>query len=195
MSTRSLFSRLRRFRDETDGNVTIEFVLAMPILFWAFMASFVFYDGYRQSTVNLKAAYTIGDLISRETEEINDNYIDSMHNLLTMMVDSASSGDVDLRISVVRWDEADDRYYVDWSANRGFSEELADANVMELETRLPVMPDNERVILIETNNLFRPLFRVGLDDIDLENFVFTRPRFVSQVVWEVNDVDDGTGES
>lgn len=191
----ALFARLRRFRDETDGNVTIEFVLAMPILFWAFMASFVFYDGYRQSTVNLKAAYTIGDLISRETEEINDNYIDSMHNLLTMMVDSASSGDVDLRISVVRWDEDDDRYYVDWSANRGFSEELANANVMELETRLPVMPDNERVILIETNNLFRPLFRVGLDDIDLENFVFTRPRFVSQVVWEVNDVDDGSGES
>ncbi|GHF68261.1 TadE/TadG family type IV pilus assembly protein [Seohaeicola zhoushanensis] len=178
----SFKNRLRAFRDDTSGNVTVEFVLAMPILFWAFMASYVFFDGYRQSAVNLKAAYTVSDLISRETEAINDNYIDSMLRLMELMTRTPS--DVDLRVSVIRWDEDESRYYLDWSANRGFPAALTNSNISDIEARLPVMPDNERVILVETNNVFVPLFNVGLDDINLANFVFTRPRFVSQVVWE-----------
>lgn len=107
-----------------------------------------------------------------------------MLNLLQLMTDASSSGDVTMRISVIRWDQDDDRYYLDWSANRGFSEELTNANLNDLKDRLPTMPDNERVILVETNNVFVPLFNIGMDDINLSNFVFTRPRFVSQVPWD-----------
>ena len=184
MLTRLLKSRFKRFAQDNSGSITVEFVLAMPILFWSFMAAYVFFDGYRQSAVNLKAAYTISDLVSRETSFIDDDYIDSMLNLLQLMTDASSSGDVTMRISVIRWDQEDDRYYLDWSANRGFSEELTNANLNDLKDRLPTMPDNERVILVETNNVFVPLFNIGMDDINLSNFVFTRPRFVSQVPWD-----------
>ncbi|MCB1342393.1 MAG: pilus assembly protein [Pseudooceanicola sp.] len=186
-----LKNRLRAFWSDTSGNVTIEFCLAMPILFWTFMASYVFFDGYRQSAINLKAAYTISDLVSRETGTINDAYIDSMQNLLELMTRTPS--DVDLRISVIRWDAVDDRYYLDWSANRGFLNALTDNNIGDIEAKLPVMPDNERVILVETNNVFVPLFNVGLEDINLSNFVFTRPRFVSQIVF--TGTQDGSNES
>lgn len=197
MLIQRLKSRAAAFWEDTSGVVTLEFALAMPILFWSFMASYVFFDGYRQSTVNLKAAYTISDLISRETETIDNNYIDSMVNLMEMMTRTPS--DVDLRVSVIRWDEDDDRYYLDWSANRGFLNELTNNNIGDIEDKLPTMPDNERVILVESRNTFVPLFNVGLDDIYLDNFVFTRPRFVSQVVFEgMNNGsneghDDGTG--
>ena len=184
MLTRLLKSRFKRFAQDNSGSITVEFVLAMPILFWSFLAAYVFFDGYRQSAVNLKAAYTISDLVSRETSFIDDDYIDSMLNLLQLMTDASSSGDVTMRISVIRWDQDDDRYYLDWSANRGFSEELTNANLNDLKDRLPTMPDNERVILVETNNVFVPLFNIGMDDINLSNFVFTRPRFVSQVPWD-----------
>lgn len=184
MLTRLLKSRFKRFAQDNSGSITVEFVLAMPILFWSFMAAYVFFDGYRQSAVNLKAAYTISDLVSRETSFIDDDYIDSMLNLLQLMTDASSSGDVTMRISVIRWDQDDDRYYLDWSANRGFSEELTNANLNDLKDRLPTMPDNERVILVETNTVFVPLFNIGMDDINLSNFVFTRPRFVSQVPWD-----------
>ena len=184
MLTRLLKSRFKRFAQDNSGSITVEFVLAMPILFWSFMAAYVFFDGYRQSAVNLKAAYTISDLVSRETSFIDDDYIDSMLNLLQLMTDASSSGDVTMRISVIRWDQDDDRYYLDWSANRGFSEELTNANLNDLKDRLPTMPDNERVIRVETNNVFVPLFNIGMDDINLSNFVFTRPRFVSQVPWD-----------
>jgi hypothetical protein len=149
------------------------------------MACYVFFDGYRQSALNLKAAYTISDLISRETEGINDAYIDSMVEVMRLMTRATSR--VDVRISVIRWDEGDDRYYLDWSANRGYATELTNDNIRDIEAQLPVMPDNERVILVETNNVFVPLFSVGLDNINLDNFVFTRPRFVSQLVWETPD--------
>ena len=142
MTFKLLKARFKAFAEDTSGNVTVEFVLAMPILFWTFMASYVFFDGYRQSANNLKAAYTISDLISRETATINDAYIDSMLELLTLMTRTPS--EVDLRISVIRWDAADDRYYLDWSENRGFPAELTNANITDIEDKLPVMPNNER---------------------------------------------------
>ncbi|SFT49597.1 TadE/TadG family type IV pilus assembly protein [Sedimentitalea nanhaiensis] len=176
-----LIRRLRAFADDTRGSIIVEFVIAIPFIFWSFMASYVYFQGYQQSASNLKAAYTISDLISRETSDINDAYIDSMVNLFDMMTRTPSNSS--MRITVIRWDGPDNRYYVNWSANRGFPAELTDANVSDLADRLPTMPDNEIVILVETNNEFEPLFKIGLNDLVLENFVFTRPRFVDQIKW------------
>ncbi len=181
MSKFSIRSVLARFRDDTRGSVTVEFVLAMPFVFWSFMATFVYFDGYQQSASNLKAAYTISDLISRETAEINDEYIDSMVRLFDLMTHTPT--DSTMRVTVIRWDEPDNRYYVNWSANRGFPNDLTNDNVADLAHKLPNMPDNEIVILVETNNVFVPLFRIGMDNIELENFVFTRPRFVDNIPW------------
>lgn len=171
----------RSFLSETDGSVTVEFLLIMPFLFWAFMASYVYFDGYRQSTLNVKAAYTISDLISRETAAINDDYIDSMVELMEAMIRSRSQ--VRMRVSVIRWDEEDDRYYVDWSAARGFVNERTDETISHIRNQLPAMPDDERVILVETANTFVPLYNIGMSNKSLQNIVFTRPRFAPQVVW------------
>lgn len=182
MFDNALIRAFRKFRDDTDAAVTLEFVLVMPFLFWAFMATYVFFDGYRQSNVNLKAAYSISDVISRETNAIDEDYIDSMHKILTLMTRSTSP--TTLRVSVLRWDEDDDRYFVEWSAVRNRDTKLDDGNVIDIADRLPVMPDNDRVILVETTNTFVPLFNVGMSNKVLENFIFTRPRFAPQVVWE-----------
>ena len=103
----TLLSQLRfflaRFRDETRGSVTVEFAMFMPVLFWAYAASYVFFDGYRQSSINLKAAYTIGDMISRETRTITPAYIDTMHEIAMLLTRDDSP--MSLRITVIRWDE------------------------------------------------------------------------------------------
>jgi Flp pilus assembly protein TadG len=95
-----LRARLSAYFRNTGGSVSVELVLVTPMLFWAIGASYVFFDGYRQSTVNLKAAYTISDLVSRETAAVNDDYIDSMYNLLQLLTRAQS--EVKLRISVIR---------------------------------------------------------------------------------------------
>lgn len=179
--TRAIVQRLRIFSAETRGSVSVEFILAMPIVFWSFMAIYVYFDGFRQSTVNLKAAYTISDLISRETDIIDDEYVDSMHALLQILTRANST--IDMRITVVRWDEDDDRYYVEWSVKRGYDSVFDNATISSIEDKLPLLPDNEIVILVETDNTFRPLFNVGMDDKQLKNFVFTKPRWVDQLCY------------
>ena len=175
-------ARIRAFRQDADASVSVEFVLAMPILFWAFMASYVYFDGYRQSAINLKAAYTIGDLISRETDPINDAYLDSMYTLHRLLTRATSA--TTLRVTVVHWDEDDNRFYSDWSQTRGSINPLTTTEVLVLGEKLPTMPNAERVIVVETTNTFVPLYKVGMDTLSLDNFVFTRPRFAPQVVWE-----------
>ena len=185
---RTLKTKLRQFRHNAEGALTVEFVIYAPLLLWLFAAVYTFFDAFRQDTVNLKAAYTISDLISRETSELNEDYIDSMHAMTQLLVRSDSS--VSLRVSVVRWDEEDDRYYLDWSKVRGAAfVEWTDATISNVEDDLPTMPDQERVILVETRNDLEPAFNVGLPSLDLDNFVFTRPRFAPLVYFEGVDIN------
>ncbi|OWU78006.1 hypothetical protein ATO3_01080 [Marinibacterium profundimaris] len=179
-----LRTRVRCFRAETRGSVTVEFAIMMPLIFWAFMALYVYFDGYRQSSINLKAAYTISDILSRETGVVDNGYIDGMQELFQFLTRTGSP--TAMRISVLRWSDADDRYYVDWSTTRKWplGTDLTDGNVMDIASQLPVMSNSERLILVETRNTYEPVFRVGMGPRELENFVFTSPRFVQQVRWQ-----------
>ncbi|EBA16666.1 hypothetical protein RSK20926_02639 [Roseobacter sp. SK209-2-6] len=191
----SIFHKLKSFRQKQEGSVTVEFVIYIPLLLWLFAAIYTFFDAFRQESINLKAAYTVSDLISRETTTLTEDYMDSMHEMTQLLIRGDSS--VSLRVTVVRWDEDNDRYYVDWSKVRG--DNLAgtftawtNATVGEIEDDLPNMPDEERVIVVETFNDLVPAFEVGLPDLDIENFVFTRPRFAPLVYFEGVDVGGGS---
>lgn len=180
MMTRRLTNQLKRFAAQERGSIAVEALLIVPILFWAIMAGYTFFEGYRQSASNIKAAYTIGDLISRETREINSTYIDSMEAMFALMVRNQT--DLKMRISLVLYDADSDRHELQWSAVRGDSvEKLTDADMPRMKDILPPMSDQNTLILVETSNTFVPPFRVGLDNIELENFVFTRPRFANNI--------------
>ena len=179
-----LRSLLRRFAEDCRGSVSVEFLLMVPLLFWTYMACYVYFDGFRQSDLNLKAAYAIADMISRETTAVNPDYIDSMEKVLRLMTRAETP--LKLRVTVVRWDGTDNRYYVYWSENRGYDAPRTDADMAALASRLPVMPDGEYVILIETKASYEPPFDVGIKTTDLDNFVFTRPRFGPKVDWSAS---------
>lgn len=192
-----IFQRLRDFRQATTGQVSVEFAIYVPLLLWTFAAIYTVFDAFRQESVNLKAAYTISDLISRETTTLNDTYIDSMYEMAELLI--RMNSEITLRISVVRWDEDTNRYYVDWSEVRGTAlSAWTDANISSVEANLPNMPDEERVILVETRNELVPAFQVGIPTLDIDNFVFSRPRFAPLVHFEGGlssggSHDDNTG--
>lgn len=88
-----------------------------------FGAAWVYFDVFRQQAVNQKANYAIGDMISRETEELDDDYIDSAFKLFGLLTKNNVNADqltgfysADLRISVVSYDADDESYSVEWSA-------------------------------------------------------------------------------
>ena len=178
-----LWSRISAFARREDGSIAVETVVIIPALFWTYLAMYAIFDSYRQQSVNQKIAFTIGDIISRETTPLDDNYITGMRDLLKYMANKSSNSDVTLRVTVVRWDEDDDRHYLDWSKEIGAKQPLTQSNVLALKDRLPVMVNTERLILVETYVNYDPPFNTGLQERVIENFVFTRPRYAPQVLF------------
>ena len=171
------------FRRE-DGNIALEAVIITPILFWAYMALFVIFDAYRQHSINQKAAYTIGDMVSREDRALTGAYMTGARSLFDSLARSAEPSTV--RITSVWFDAANNRYVCDWSESIGA---IGDATVRQVETwdtLLPVMPNFERITVVETWTRYVAPFSIGIGDHDIHNFIFTRPRRAPAITWEDN---------
>lgn len=171
---------MRGFARDTRGTVAVEAAVIFPVVMWAFLAMFVYFEGYRQASVNHKAANTIADMYSRETENITNTYIDNTRDLFELLA-SANEG-VKIRVSVIKWAKRKDEYRVVWSRTRGAGiSKLEHADITEWETKLPVVPNQERIVLVETWSTYNPLFRIGMDPTEIKTFVFTRLRFAPQL--------------
>jgi hypothetical protein len=180
---------LRTFREDTRGSVTVEAILILPMLFWIYLSIFSIFDAFRQYSLNQKAAFTIADLLSRETAPINANYLTNMQTLLDYIV--TGNDDSDLRVTVITYDAEDDDFEVLWSKKKGARPELTTSDVQNWHQRLPVMPDGELIVVTETWNYYDPPFNTGLEERVIHNFVFTRPRYAPQLLWS-NDNSGGS---
>ncbi len=177
---------LRRFADDTRGSVSLELLLVFPLLIWAYLGLFVYFDGYRQQNVNLKAAYTVADMLSRETGAIDEAYIEGLNKTMTWL--TYGRQDTTLRVSVVTYDLASDSHFLVWSEGAGSTPRLKQENVATyLTPKIPAMPDGDTAIIVETWATYRPLTDVGLPDATpLNNFVVVSPRFVPQLLFVSN---------
>jgi len=171
------------FRDE-DGSIALETVILLPVIFWTFLSMFSIFDAFRQYSLNQKAAYTIGDAISRETIPINNDYLDGSIRMFEYL--TRSQNEASLRVTSVWYDADADRFYTDWSQVRGWMPSLTDGDVQDWHDRLPVMPDNERIVVVETWSNYDPPFNTGLEEREIRNFVFTRPRYAPRVLFDAN---------
>jgi len=173
---------LRRFFCKESGVISIEAVMIYPLLFWGMCASFSFFDGYKQSARNLKASYAIADVISRERNDITSKYVDTLYELLQQMMSDRS--DVSLRVTYIRFDQPDDKHYVRWSCVRGTSfQEWTTGTIGQIKDKLPIMPDNGKMILVEVKDWYRRPFRIGYgeNEFAMDNFVFTHPRVYDKI--------------
>jgi Flp pilus assembly protein TadG len=174
---------LKRFAGETRGTLAIEAVIGIHLLVFIFAAVFTYFDAYRSHAVAEKAAYSVSDMISRETDPITPTYLSNARNIyrdLSGLNDSETA----LRVTMLRWNENQNRFYIDWSKTRGDTPRLRNADVAFWQEKLPTMVHNERIILLETASDYAPAFKnVGIQPRIIETFVYTRPRFAPQLVW------------
>ena len=161
-------------------------VIMLPLLFWAFLSMFSIFDAFRQYSINQKVAYTIGDMISRQTSPIDAKYLEGAQKLFDYL--TFARGDSALRVTSVLYDADSDSYKSDWSKTRGAVLPAGQTEVTAWYSRLPVMPADERVMVVETWKDYTAPFATGLEKRTISNFVFTRPRYAPQVLWS-----DGTG--
>jgi hypothetical protein len=183
-SARTLMSRLRqpfhRFAGEERGTVLAEGVIALPILLWAYVGLFAYWDAFRSLNTLQKAAYTISDMISREnptTTSLTSAYVVGMDKVLEYLIDADT--DAKLRVTSVTWSDTNQRFEVHWS--RSPYDQLPEMTTDMLQAyagHIPSMTAGDYVIIVEVQMPYTPAFNVGLSPQTFGQFIVTRPRFI-----------------
>ena len=190
-STSQALSRaLRRFHRDDEASLSVEAVLVLPLLFWAFAASYAFFDIYRAKNLSLKGNYAISDLLSRETNTIDMNYLNGAKKVFSYLTHTDTSSW--LRVTVVHCTancSRDDRTLErDWSRATNGLPTFTNADIMaHFEPIIPWIATGERVIIVESGIEYDPPFSqalTGLGPRDFNDIVMTRPRFAPQLCWD-----------
>lgn len=181
-------SYFRSFGRDERGSIAVETVLIFPMLTWAYLATFVYFDAFRSQTNNTKAAYTISDALSRETGFVTPAYLDSMYKLQEAL--TTSNHATRNRTSVITYVSAENLYKIVWSEARGGELPLTTETLQDYVAKMPVMPDNEVVILYENWIIYEPAFSIGLNAFTFDNFIVTRPRFAPQLCYNSSATGD-----
>jgi Flp pilus assembly protein TadG len=193
--------QLHGFGAGERGSMPAEGVMAATVLIWWYIASFQFFDAYRQKNINLKAAYTVADMLSRETgpvpgdpnsTPINQAYISGLNTVFEYLTYSKKPTWV--RVSSVYWDDDQHKYRIDWSANSAPNHEvMTTVKLQDYANRIPVLPVGDTVIVVETFMAYEPIFNMGLDAQWFTTFITTAPRFASCLPWENNGCGTDSG--
>lgn len=196
---KTVTSRLNGFSQNVSGSVSVEAIIMLPLLLWLVAAMAVFLDVFRMKSAMDKAAFTISDALSRETNAINDSYLTNTQDLFEELANIEADTST-IRVSVIEWDINSNSYALEWSQVRGEAfNALTDADLTTISSLLPDISLDETLILVESHYSYRPLYDIGpilsgrdtedaywdldMGTRDMQTFVFTRPRYASQLVY------------
>ncbi|WP_373354409.1 TadE/TadG family type IV pilus assembly protein [Pseudoroseicyclus sp. CXY001] len=182
---------LRRFAGGTEGSVIIEGVIMFPVVAWCFVACYSFFDAFHARANNIRAAFTISDTLTRETDYITPAYMDGLLQLQRFLM--IGSDNARLRITVFHYDDDRDRLELDWSQGRGGYAALTSRQLRDMADSIPTLAPGDSAILVETESDYEVPFKVGLADDTFYEFVVARPRFSGQLCW--NPVEDGANDT
>lgn len=171
---------LRNFRRDEDGVLMAEAIVVLPLMLWAYLALFVYWDAYRSVNTAQKAAYTISDMVSREMVTLPANYVTGMRDLMRYLVDADQA--VSIRVTSVRYSGVNQRFEVEWSRSPdNVMPQLTTATIVNYKSQIPDMADGDSVVIVETQVEYHPAFNVGMQDESLRQFIVTRPRFIPKI--------------
>jgi len=168
---------LSKFISDEDASITMEFVIVTPVMVLWWIGSMVFFDAFEARSGAARSAYTIADLISRQTETTN-TYIDSLLTLQNRMRPREPVGTV--RVTELYRDASGDLSVV-WSyATSGPGDALLLVDV-PLGT-LPLLANESYLMLIDTTIPYIPLSDIiGIPAQTWVNRIFINPRFTAQI--------------
>lgn len=175
---KSMRTHLARFGRDTKGQLSIEAALMIPLIVWIYVTTFTYFETFRADSTNVKAAYAVGDMLSRETNPVGQTYIDGMRDVFRYMTLARQAPWI--RVSVVGFDSQTNDFNLQWShASTGHDP----ATMAELAPSIPAMTPGDSVIVVETFMPYNPEYNIGLDPFTFRNVVVTRPRFAPQLLW------------
>ena len=181
-----LAGMLRRFGRADTGAVSIEVVIALPMLITALVACVLLSDMFRSQTTAARAAYSVADTLSRRVDPVDVDYLDGT-GVLYRYLGRAKHGTW-VRVSSVAFSEPEDRFFVVWSHHSEGGLVLNTETLNEgLHERIPTLPIGETVIVVEAGTEWRSFMTSILNHREFRQVVVTRPRFTSQLRYDDGD--------
>ncbi|SEK60370.1 TadE/TadG family type IV pilus assembly protein [Pacificibacter marinus] len=173
---------LRRFNASQSGSMSVEAVLVAPLLLFGIMFVLTFFSAFQQKGTANKAAYTVADYISRQTDAVDADFIDGMADIYGFL---NNQGNKKMRVSSVMWSESrGGKYVLQWSHAADDADALTSSTLSEIESLLPIMSAGTTVLVVEATTRWTPIFSVGLDVLNFKDIVITKPRFATQVIFD-----------
>ncbi len=170
---------LQRFKDDDSASLTMEFVLMLPVLMLWFIGSIVFFNAYITKSGAQRAAHTVSDVISRQTQ-VDNNFIDTLLLLQNRMLPRARVGTV--RVSSIQKNANTGDLAMLWTYSTDANAQPLLINDIPL-TDLPLMQAGESVLLVDTSVPFAPISDwVAMGSNDWTNRVVVTTRFVDPLV-------------
>jgi len=202
---KTLLRPFARFVKDDRASVTMEAVMVLPLLLWGYFGMFILYDGYRALSSNIRASYTISDMLSRETNPIDQAYLNGLNDIQDVL--TQSNYRTVLRVTVARYTDTDGDGEVDpgehtleWSNSTTGKDPITAANFQTaIIDYLPAMQDTGVLVVVETWMAYVPFMNITLEQLYtpgpasdrvvfgpfyFEGLVTTRPRFANQLCWE-----------
>lgn len=188
----------RKFARTERGTVSLEAVLAFPMLIWIVTAMFVFYDAFKTYNVSQKAAYSLADTLSREDGKvIDDDYMRRLADLFDWLAHSEGGNRIIVTVLEKELNPVSlkEEINIEWS--RDGAGNIAHTDLSEIEDRIPVMSLGEQLIFVEGFQGWEPAFNVGLPGFTFHQVAIHRPRG-PKLSWEGSSaivlVGDGGGD-
>jgi hypothetical protein len=189
---RNLKQRFGTFLRDEDGLILAEGLLMLPLVIWALVAMFIYWDVFRTINVTQKAAYGVADLLSRQKDEIPLTFA----NGLQKVVDFLTPGGHPVKMRITSFEcqaptgpgctSTNGSYKLLFSYSpQSKAGVLTEPNIQNWRTsgKIPVLSNGESVFVVETEVAFKAQlqtaiagFMVGVDDAKYGQFIVTKPR-------------------
>ncbi len=193
---RALNHRFAAFLKDEDGLILVEGLLMLPLVIWALVAMFIYWDAFRTINVTQKTAYSVADLLSRQRTNISVNFADGLQNVVDFLTPGGHP--VKMRITSFECmsptgsaaqqvcDASNGSYRKLFSFSPGNKvPELSEAVIQSWKgVDIPTLVHKESVFVVETEVDYKsqlPMavlgFFIGVDDQTFGEFIVTRPRW------------------
>ncbi len=188
---RKSVQRFQAFLREEDGLILAEGIMMLPLIIWAMVAMFIYWDVFRTVNVTQKAAYSVADLLSRQKDDIPVAFANGLQNVVNFL--TPGGHEVAIRITsfecvsptdlVCDSDSGSYRLLFSMSPQNKVPA-LTQAGIQNWRgSRVPVMNAGESLYVVETEVQFQTQmksvlagFLVAVEDRTYGQFVVTRPR-------------------
>jgi len=191
---RHILTALRRFKRSERASISVEAVFALPMLLFAYVGLFTYFDAYRTLNLNIRGSYSVADMLSRETNFITPEYMEGLNKIVAIL--TKSKDPTILRVTVVTYDADASEYQLVWSAVNGGSgayiTPVTEGTMDQIRQYIPVMAHGDINVVVQTWASYVPMMKFGLPAQYFESLVVTRPRFAPQLLYSLDGVTPTT---